>query len=754
MVDIEEQMDSADQQLIATKCINGHKFKVPKEKVQASSSGKSFVTLCPKCNKVARLRKEEVYKLFGVNPRDHVAVGGLFASLSNHAPVSAAALPQQGASFQDTMRATVAPVVSEDSDDSEDGDDDADEDDNDKEYTAMVETTEDITGKKKNIKRFRVVADEEDDEADDDDEDADEDADEEDDEDEEDTDDDDDAEYARTPVKTKKQAKKVRPRVRNVVREEDEDEDDEDNDEYEDVHSRKRARKPMRKPLYDDEPIDPNEILKQVIEESGMDEISMAHIVDYVDLQPDGWQPSAIQGVLQMYISPAAATKISQRYQAELYKEDKRRQRERYLMSVVGTPAGNMRLDDAGRANIPPFNNPLTQGGFPNNGSPFNPGYNPNVGFQPPTGYQYQQQQPQRNGYPPYEAVPPQMMQMPMRREAPQLSPLQIKQMVSEELEARFEKLQTALTQSKREDALQNELSQMRALVFDVLKQKSGGGGDNQAPRTDPLLVSLLANQSDLNKSLLTHTLAKTDKEDPVQKMLVQEILNLKNQRSAPVSSSEELSQRIALQKLANELELAQQDFADKKDGRALTRDIATTALSKIGESIATAYIQSQQMSAMETASHAGLTPPPASPVAVSTAVEPVRAEMVKETPQAKESATVPSKQDVGGTGESYRVKGTPTEGGGLSIPCPVCNSEMIASPGDTSVACTRCGSSFSAGAPPTEEQRDDYHEERHEEIPSVYEYAGGDETQMPEMQETPETRPEEHTVRRPKVIL
>ena len=238
----------------------------------------------------------------------------------------------------------------------------------------------------------------------------------------------------------------------------------------------------------------------------------------------------------------------------------------------------------------------------------------------------------------------------------------------------------------------------------------------------------------------------------------MQELMSLKNQRGAlPVSSSEELSQRISLQKLANELELAQQDFADKKDGRALTRDIATTALSKIGESIATAYIQSQQIaasqSALDVASQSGLTPPPVAPVAVSTAVEPVRAETVKEIPKAIESATAPAQQ---GAGESYRVKGTPTENGSLSIPCPVCGQIMTAKPGDMSVACEMCGSSFTAGAPPAEERqehREDYHEERHEEIPSVYEYAG-DEMQTPE---TPETRPEERTeapVRKPNVIL
>ena len=45
-------------------------------------------------------------------------------------------------------------------------------------------------------------------------------------------------------------------------------------------------------------------------------------------------------GILQMYMSPAAAVKISQRYQAELYKEEKRRERERMMMSYIGSSIG------------------------------------------------------------------------------------------------------------------------------------------------------------------------------------------------------------------------------------------------------------------------------------------------------------------------------------------------------------------------------------------------------------------------------
>ena len=695
MVDLEEQMDNTDQMLISTKCINGHKFKVPKEKIQASSSGKSFVTLCPKCNKVARLRKEEVFQSFGVNPRDHVAVGNLFASLSNQSPspTSTASIPVNGSALQDAARkngalVTNASVPEEEEDDDEDDDED-DEDAGEKEYTAQVETADDITGKQKKIQRFRTVSDEED---------------------TEDDEEDDDDEYERTPVKNKKQTKKTRPRVRDVVQEDDDDDDDEDDED--DRRGSKRKRKTTRRSVAEDEPVDPNEILKDVIEESGVDETSMSRIFDYIDLQPDGWQPAAIQGVIQMYISPAAAAKIAQRYQAELYKEDKRRERERYLMNMVGTPAGNMRLNNTGATNIPPFNNPLSRGappigapypgGYPQRGDPYAPRGDP---------YAPQYQDPH---YPDPRYNDPRMQSqaVPLRREAPAMSPFQVKQMISEELEARFEKLQTALTATKREDTLQNELAQMRALVFDVLKQRpteSGAGSQ----KTDPLLASLLTNQSDLNKTLLMNTLDKSNKEDPMQKILIQELMELKKVRSAPplTHTTEELTQRIQLQKLANDLELAQADFRDKAEGRAFARDLAGQALTKIGESFATAYLETQRTAAMQATQvqSSGLTPPPRAQAEPQKAV---RVENVQEPkpqiessaqPRAIESDDSETQRDV----EKYHVKGVTQSDGSLSIPCPTCGSDIIAYPGDTKISCGTCGSTFNAGAPPQNNSRE-----------------------------------------------
>ena len=81
--------------------------------------------------------------------------------------------------------------------------------------------------------------------------------------------------------------------------------------------------------LLDDEEFDPNEILMELIEESGLDKATVDRIADYVYMQPTGWQPAAIKGILEMYISPASANKIAMRYSAEIMKEEKKRERER-----------------------------------------------------------------------------------------------------------------------------------------------------------------------------------------------------------------------------------------------------------------------------------------------------------------------------------------------------------------------------------------------------------------------------------------
>ena len=172
-------------------------------------------------------------------------------------------------------------------------------------------------------------------------------------------------------------------------------------------------------------------------------------------------------------------------------------------------------------------------------------------------------------------------------------------------------------------------------------------------------------------------------------KILVQELLSSKKSTSVPLANtSEELGQRIQLQRLANELELAQADFRDKQEGRVFTRDLASQALSKIGEAAASAYIETQRIQAEAAKSIAeqdriakmrGLIPqqpqPPQHPPAQVAAVKASEPHKSRETPTERQGA-VPE-------AESTKVKAVPDELGNIILPCPTCGSDMKARVGD-----------------------------------------------------------------------
>ena len=463
-MDTDDRLDEEIDKTIKTKCIKGHKFNVQREKIQTSSTGKSFVTLCPKCNGVARLRKNEVYELFGVNPRDHVAVGKLYESLAiGNTPIQG-----QTSSMPPTVNGSIdgSPVVTtekdsgdEDADEETDADFEDDEDDEDEEeidanpddeYTAVVEEAHDVTGKGKPIRRFRVLDEDTDDE------------------DEEDID-----QTVKTPVKIpKKPNKPDRPDIpdipvqksRRQVDYDGEDDEMEDDVETHRRNSRKRDRIRARTVVEDDYKFDPNDVLKDLIEESGLDENTLGRIFDYIDMQPDGWQPAGVQGVLQMYLSPASAQKIATRYQAEIYKEEKRRERERSMMNLVGNPSGNMRLfqNDPGM-NFSPINTPLRNPGGYNR---MNPQYNPNMGFD--GGYM------SNNG----DMFPPQASQMQYRVPPPPpaargLSSFEVERMIDAKLDGVVDRLAKAMEGSKREDIIAQEAKEMRMMVMEMLKNNA-----------------------------------------------------------------------------------------------------------------------------------------------------------------------------------------------------------------------------------------------------------------------------------------
>lgn len=699
MTELSEKIDDDIGKTIKTKCIKGHTFQVPREKIQTSSTGKSFVTLCPKCNGVARLKKDAVMELFGINPRDHVAVGKLYESLA------IGSTPTQGQTSQNPPMVGGAPdgspVEIPPGDDDEDGDEDTDledsdleddedddeddEDDEDEEFTAVVENVPDVTGKRKTVSRFRVTGYE-------------------DDEDDSDVDPRD-----RTPVKSQKKDEKPakKPRAKPSRREV---EEDDEMDEEEAPTRRPRIRGRAAPPVADEVEFDPNDVLKDLIEESGLDETTIGRIFDYIDMQPDGWQPAAIQGVLQMYISPGSATKIAQRYQAELYREEKKRDRERQMMSLIGNPSGSMKLFDGSVPNTSPINNPLRQPapGFAPNGSQFPMGgqFSPQGQFVP-QGQQYPQGQ-FNDQFAPPRAAWTDMMRPPAPRG---VSALDVERLIDAKLDGVVEKLAKAMGESKREELMAQESKEMRMMLLEILKANMASKGQDDS-KPDPMLSTLMANQASMLNTLMQDRLnAKPadPMENPLMKILLQETLSKKSTSAPPLATtSEELSQRIHLQRLANELELAQADFKDKQDGRAFTRDLAGQALSKIGESVASAYIETQRIQAE---------------AQKEIAAQQARAGMRVMQQQAMPQDTVP--QDgvhqltpdvVPESNAAHKVRGIPSEDGTVTMPCPMCGSTITAKPGDTTVICNVCKTTYKATAKPTTRVETASHEDSHDE--------------------------------------
>lgn len=697
MAEMGDQLDNDVEKTISTKCIHGHKFKAPREKIMTSATGKSFIALCPKCNGVARLRREDVIKLFEINPRDHVAVGKLYADLASGGtpdpgettsapPVVAVKSPSVVTSVDDDEAPEgAAEEMDEEEDDEED-------DDDDEEYTATIETVPDVTGKNKTVHRFRVEPDEDEDE-----------------EDGEGGDEDDGEEYERSKTPIKRQSRKPVKKVRRYSEDEEEDMEEE---EEERQPRRTRKKKPSQTYVEDAE-FDPNEVLMELIEESGLDDATVDRIADYVYMQPEGWQPAAIKGVLELYLSPASANKIALRYSAEISKEERKRDRERVMMGIVGSPPGNMRLfNQSPGMNTPPLNSSLQQGFTP-----------PAPVYMQPAPQVQQQYQPQPPQFPqdPYNGVGVgSALRQTFERPAPRgVSAYEVERMVESKLDEKFKELTRVIAESKREEAAMTEAREMRNLVFELLKGKSEPS--SLSPPQNPQVTELMKSQSDLVGKLLSHTLDKkatSPTDDPLVKMIIQELLSKKPTSAPPLANtSEELSQRIQLQRLANDLELAQADFRDKQEGRAFTRDLASQALSKIGEAAASAYIETQRIQAEAAKSIAAqdrlakmqapkdatkpvspspvvqTTQTPSGQSATSTPVNPTVA-----TPQMQETKPEPQNPPV--ADQTHHVKGVSDDAGNIHMACPTCGSDMVAKVGDVQVICPVCNTSYDASVP------------------------------------------------------
>lgn len=691
---------------IQARCLVGHIFSARKEDIRSSASGKSFVTTCPKCGRVARLNREKVLPLFGYAPRDKKSMAMLLTTLAQ--PSQNSQSDQQDVdSGQDDE--SELDIYDEDLLDSLTGDEDEDDEDDDDEYTddeddddekervAVYEDVDDVTGEKKSVSRPRVL----------------------------------DAQQAddmrsrlrgATIRKTPRQSKKPKRVERKKPREPEnyrgarrehivEDESENSDERY---PNSARSVKRVRPQLFSNKPMDRNEILKKVVaEEIGDDNDAYDRIAAMIDLQPEGVNPIYAQATLELHFSKQQVATLIRRWEAEIAIQGQRQMREQdalnILMQTSAMPAnynqGDPRMGYGYNRFVTP---PSPPEGFPiqmwRSMTPEQqmdyyqqqPAYpQPRAGFVPP-----QQQVPYQQGYP----------QQPAGRN---LTAFEIREIIESAVEDRMRGLRGAVAQ--REDSSRaDEVRELRTLLFDILREKNTAQTP-PAGQNNPQVDMLLSNQGKMLDTLLRNAL-DSSKSDPTREIILREIQELKKNQDQPLNnpapSHEELRQRIELQKLSNEFELAQQEFMDKREGRQFTRDIAEQALKRIGETITTAYIESARIkSAIPTSSGAmamsantqpsgGLTPTPSQhsrqPHPTSSVGKASPDELTKYLDDALESKPTPIQhpETPRENDQSQNVPAKKTQRG-TEFECPECGTNLTIATGEKSVTCQRCASVY-----------------------------------------------------------
>ncbi len=658
--ELDAALAGMDKKSIEVHCVNNHPFKITEADLKTTETGKSAIAFCPVCGGVARVNKGPLGKLMGFKRADTTAYYASLKKIRSRQMKELGAEPTAvktvvgGSLIDPNGVASVAgpavktpdlsrggPIVIEEDKDfeDEDEDDDDEDDDEDEEYEAEMEDAEDEEEPAK--KRFRVKQREE--------------------------------SRRQVPRKATPQRRLIK-RTKPRRYEEEEMEEEEEEEEYE-----PRRGTVRRGSIMDEEDIDPNEVLKDIIEEAGFDESTLSRLFDYIDLQPDGWQPAAIQGMLQMYIPPMMATRIASRYQAELYKITKKREMQQQAMAYIGHPTGNMRLQP-GTPNIPPIMNPL-QNQYGPGAQQFNP-QNP-MGFnqQNPNPWQQQQPYPQQAQYPP---------QPPIFRSRG-VSTEEVREIVNEtvgrELRAvreMFQQQMAAQEQKKKEDALLDEIRRLR--------EQSAQPQHKNEPDY------YVKQQGDLLNTLMAHILTGKKEGTDVSPLIINELRNLrddlkKGEEAGGLPHPSQLQGYIELQRLTNEMNLARSEFDEKRESRQSNKDLIENALGKVGEIAAQLYMASVEQAkanAAATAAAAG-----AGAAAGAVAAEAITAPQEKPLQQLEaqkpkesepEAATVVKKED-----KVFNVSAARTADL-IKMQCPVegCGGEIICTPQATRVICSK----------------------------------------------------------------
>lgn len=685
--EVSAEIDDVEQ--ISTKCMGGHKFNVGKDDIATSKSGKSFIALCPKCGKAARLRRDLVLHLFGVNARDPHQVSELLTRLSSG---SASSNEDHGGGVTENKKAEDEKGIrgvekyhdddeyeenedgyyqddeDEDVDDDDDDDDYEDDDDfetpfdpsDEDEHEAEVEEVDAVAGDSEVVKRYKTQR------------------------------------RRDSPSNTNRTLEIVRE-FKRETRGSRSTPRRQSNASSPDSRKKPHTRKPRyeeepeipprgvgqprrRRPvsMFDDKPVDRNDFLKKIIaEEIGDDNDPYNRMAAMIDLQPEGVHPVYAESVLKLHFTPQMVAALLRRWESDTAIANAQKMKEQEALNMLQTTSVSYQQPPPSPMYQRSVQMPPSQGGNyiqPNQWAPWLDQERVN---------QQGVRDPYNRGYPQVDVSP---MQYPPSPQRSPMSEVRARQMVEEMIDERFERLERAILQSKKDEAHQNEIKELRELILRVASEKGSPPPQEGTKQMD----SLLNNQSNLLTLLMKNMLDSKDKSDPTQSMMLNELRNLseelkKNQDALPlIHTSDELRQRIQLKKLENEMEMAQEEFRDKRENRQFTKDIAEQALKKIGESIAHAYVESQRVSAMQGSE-------PNTP--------PVYGSGFSDMMGGGSSQTqLPTPEDV--PKAEHHVKVRTDDSGNKTVDCPTCSSPITYGLYDESVKCKVCGMEYEISRP------------------------------------------------------
>ena len=342
------------------------------------------------------------------------------------------------------------------------------------------------------------------------------------------------------------------------------------------------------KPLQN-EPEEPNDILKAIIDKQSIDQESKDDLKEMIDYKVGGWEPFALEQLLGAYgVGQAIAKKIMAAYQAKLFKMNMRQDRENKLLSMFdGMSSASLPRKDIfnGGVTLPKRDpadlmgrfasspqNPVQQIERPQ--TPTNPLYGQPQYPQPTPAQQYMQPpQPPQQPWNPY-ALPNQ--QQGINRS-------DVKNMISDELKGLKDMLvqqqyqqQIAMLQQQQQQQQQNnpQNDMLMAVLLEMIKSQQ-----QHTPQTtiaDQLLPTLIDKIS--------------GKQQEENQMLMGQIAgmigDLKKANDSHPTSIEEWKQMIEFQKLLAEMNAKTQELEDRAETRDILKTVAQNGFKAVTETV------------------------------------------------------------------------------------------------------------------------------------------------------------------------